>query len=344
MLSRHSRVSGNLSATTQEAKKPRLRGDDRRKKHHHMKFILALTLLLFALPAQAREECDNATDYTPIAKRTEKTLLYKIIAPCDEKNAPISYLFGTFHSDSPKLKPLYDKVLTVFDVVDAVALEVVQSPSSQRNAQRSITLPNDHAGIKTLLSNATWKNVLKKLIPLLGMNEGQLNRFKPWGLAVLAQYPPPEADGIVLDARIQRRAEASNMELISLESIDNQFDVFESISLKNQISFLELTLQDIDEMPDTHRRLMRFYLAEDTAGIMTMSDELFDEMATKNPELAYHLRTELIEKRNQHMAKKMSEQIRKNSTLFAIGALHLPGDMGVISLLEGDGYRVYPVD
>jgi uncharacterized protein YbaP (TraB family) len=44
------------------------------------------------------------------------------------------------------------------------------------------------------------------------------------------------------------------------------------------------------------------------------------------------------------MAERMQEILNKGNAFIAIGALHLPGDEGVLNLLDGSGYiisRIY---
>jgi uncharacterized protein YbaP (TraB family) len=49
---------------------------------------------------------------------------------------------------------------------------------------------------------------------------------------------------------------------------------------------------------------------------------------------------ELVIKRNKRMAERMQKVLKKGNAFIAIGALHLPGEMGVLRLLEKQGYRV----
>ncbi|MEO6931462.1 MAG: TraB/GumN family protein, partial [Chitinophagaceae bacterium] len=51
----------------------------------------------------------------------------------------------------------------------------------------------------------------------------------------------------------------------------------------------------------------------------------------------------LLYNRNADWAKKMSKLMPLNSILFAVGAAHLPGDKGVISLLKKQGYTLTPM-
>jgi uncharacterized protein YbaP (TraB family) len=47
--------------------------------------------------------------------------------------------------------------------------------------------------------------------------------------------------------------------------------------------------------------------------------------------------------RNERMTNRIAEFIKKQPTFIAIGALHLPGDIGVIARLRKKGFTVVPV-
>lgn len=284
------------------------------------------------------EFCDLPNPTEEVALANVKSVLYRIQTA---GYAP-SYLMGTFHSDSSALMPLYHKAIALFNEVDSVAVEIVQTPEVQRKAQRGLTLPNDHAGLKSLLSAKTWKDVSQKIAPMLGITPAQANRFTPWGLAVLVQYPPAEVDGVVLDVRIQKQAEAAKLDVLSLESIEDQFSLFQAMPLAQQIQFLELTLQDIDSMPAMHKQLTQLYIAQDLDGIHKMSYALFEQMAQDAPALSHYLEDELIVKRNKRMMRSI--MARANSpTFYAVGSLHLSGENGLLNLLMQQGYHITPI-
>ncbi|MBL4666685.1 MAG: TraB/GumN family protein, partial [Sneathiella sp.] len=58
------------------------------------------------------------------------------------------------------------------------------------------------------------------------------------------------------------------------------------------------------------------------------------------PELNDFMTNKLIKQRNHHMAERMLPKLSSKATFVAIGALHLPGQDGVLSLLEKNGYKI----
>lgn len=52
----------------------------------------------------------------------------------------------------------------------------------------------------------------------------------------------------------------------------------------------------------------------------------------------------LLFKRNRNWVAKLKDLLPKKMLLIAVGAGHLPGDQGVISLLRKAGYKVSPIE
>ncbi|MBI3774645.1 MAG: TraB/GumN family protein [Gammaproteobacteria bacterium] len=49
---------------------------------------------------------------------------------------------------------------------------------------------------------------------------------------------------------------------------------------------------------------------------------------------------ELIDARNLRMLERMAPRLKEGKAFVAVGALHLPGDHGLLRLLEKAGYHV----
>jgi uncharacterized protein YbaP (TraB family) len=51
----------------------------------------------------------------------------------------------------------------------------------------------------------------------------------------------------------------------------------------------------------------------------------------------------LINRRNRLMVERMATRLAEGNAFIAVGALHLPGDQGILHLLELQGYQVRPL-
>jgi uncharacterized protein YbaP (TraB family) len=63
-----------------------------------------------------------------------------------------------------------------------------------------------------------------------------------------------------------------------------------------------------------------------------------------NMALLAYIERELIEKRNITMHRRALDLLKDGNVFLAVGALHLPGDKGLVELLRQSGYKVTPVN
>lgn len=297
--------------------------------------VFASTLLT----NHAHAKCVPESDYTPILEQKLNTLLYRL-EPCDT-NHKVGYLFGTFHSDSPALQPITKKAARYIYETDAAAFEVVLDEELQRRTIQISLLPKEHKGLFTLMNETRYKQ-LRALAKRTGAIPIEaLSRLKPWAAAIILQYPIPENDGLVVDKRLQQMASAEGKPIFALEDIHDQFDVFENLSVDEQLSFLFYTLDSFQRLKSMELSLKRAYLSGDLEKIQHVGTEALLDIPQET--LSQYISEELIEKRNHNMTKRALDKLQTMSLFIAVGALHLPGDDGMLSLLEAEGYQIHPV-
>jgi uncharacterized protein YbaP (TraB family) len=163
-----------------------------------------------------------------------------------------------------------------------------------------------------------------------------LEQLKPfWIMATIMQLSEGAMTNPddVIDVRLQRMAEGKGLKIKPLETIKEQMAAIDAIGLKEQAKMLlESIDQEEDEMMD---EIKRCYAKANLSCIESVYNEnKFDEGAEGS----------LIIERNQTMVKRLTTMINKGETVFcAVGALHLPGEKGLIYLLEAAGYTVEPI-
>ncbi len=296
--------------------------------------ILILSVL-FAFPALA---CEQPQAYAPIAERAPKALLYEA-TDCNGKK---HYLFGTYHSDSPALKPIIAHITPYLWQSERLWVELVSSPELLVKTRRFLMLPPESPNLQSLIGDALFAQTRDILAPMLQIPEPLLQGFKPWAPALLVQYPAPQADGLILDVKLQHLAARKAIGISSLEHPEQQFGIFLKMPKAMQIDFLKSTLQNIAELQDITKELENLYLQEDIAAIERLSREQFDQLASDYPELAAYLEAKLIDERNRQMAETIHSKTQNNHFI-AMGALHLPGKNGILALLEAKGWQIAPI-
>jgi uncharacterized protein YbaP (TraB family) len=122
-----------------------------------------------------------------------------------------------------------------------------------------------------------------------------------------------------------------------LETVDEQLNVLDRLSLKEQTIMLEDTLRLLPEMERLFARLHEVYLARDLARMVKLSDE---QQARGDRAVGKKVMDQLLTARNRRMAERAEPYLKQGNAFIAVGALHLPGEQGVLAGLARRGYRV----
>ena len=78
------------------------------------------------------------------------------------------------------------------------------------------------------------------------------------------------------------------------------------------------------------------YLARDLAGLAEMGNKPL----ASDDHLYQTVTDRLLSQRNARMADRMAPILKEGGAFIAVGAAHLPGDRGLLNLIEKAGYRV----
>ncbi|HEY7689836.1 MAG TPA: TraB/GumN family protein [Dongiaceae bacterium] len=259
-----------------------------------------------------------------------------------EGTAP-SFILGTMHVTDPAVTMLPPEVEQAFDGAQALAVELTMDPTTQATLARAM-MTSDPAWMDRRLDDRQRK-LLADAAGHYDLNVNQLRLLEPWAVATMFSFPPSELQRQIsgeqpLDMRLMDRAEAAGKRLIALEQVEEQIDAFTGYSDQEQIDMLTRTLEGVPVIEREFNRLKDAYLEGDLAGVSAIADEGFAQL---EPGLAGRLRKQLIDDRNRHMASRLEPLLNAGGLFAAVGALHLPGEDGVLNLLAQRGYRITAV-
>jgi hypothetical protein len=143
----------------------------------------------------------------------------------------------------------------------------------------------------------------------------------------------------VLDFMLQRMAVTQGKALHYLESVDEQVGAFENMPEQEQLTLLRHAVETHHELQAQTEKLLQAYLARDLA-LMWQLGESDVVMRPELRPLKQVFDQRLLYDRNTRMAARMQPQLKSGGAFIAVGALHLYGNRGLLSLLVRDGYRV----
>ena len=245
-----------------------------------------------------------------------------------------SHLFGTIHSEDPGVVALPAPVKQAFDAANSVVVEMLMDTEAMMYSSTAM-LMLDGRSLSDVLGMPLYKQV-SEAIASRGIPELVLNRMKPWAAAVTLSTPALET-GQVLDLVLYQEALQQEKAVHGLETIQEQLDLFDSMPESDQVTLLRDAVDNLPELDAMNAELLAVYKQRDLAGLMAINEA---SMQTGDQRLAQDFQQRVIEDRNHRMAERMQPYLRQGSAFVAVGALHLPGEEGLLNLLEQQGYTV----
>ncbi len=263
----------------------------------------------------------------------ESGLLWRI----EGGGAKPSYLFGTIHSDDPRVNRLPSPVKRALDGSDSFTMEVLLDEKVLLELMVLSMLPPEQSLID-LLDDDLYKKTIEAMAKH-GYPEAAVERLKPWVVLTTLSTPQPRG-GEILDLVLFTRADSLGKRVYGLESVEEQVSVLDQLSMEDQIAALKDTLAHLDKLESVFSDLYEAYLARDLDRLVALSDE---HMYMGDSDLSDALMEQLVDERNRRMVKRMRPRLQEGGAFVAVGALHLPGEQGIIQLLRNQGLKVTAV-
>jgi uncharacterized protein YbaP (TraB family) len=265
-------------------------------------------------------------------RRYERGLLFEIVG----EYATSCFLFGTIHSEDPRVLKLPPKVQSAFNDTKVFVMEAI--PDAQAIVTSMIGMVyTDGRTLESVIGRRLYVRAMEALAER-GMTEEAVKDFKPWAVATLLSVPQAES-GEFLDIRLYNNAVAAGKEIFGLESMEEQLAVFDTLSAEDQIALLRETLDALDHSPKVFERLLSAYLDRDLAALAALGDEY---LGGADPQLAGRFEEAALHLRNERMSERMESFLRAGDCFIAVGALHLPGEGGILQRLRRKGFSIRP--
>lgn len=267
-------------------------------------------------------------------------LLWKISGRGIEKP---SYILGTHHAipytfcdTIPGLMKAFGEVGHVVGEFDMLKMDAM-TPQQMQNMQKMMMMPADTT-MASLFSDAQRDTLDAYLKNTLGANLQMLSSMKPMTIMVTVQQKmlmeliPDIASLTGIDKYMQTLAAEKGKQVGGLETMEYQLGLLYGSSLQDQAD----ALMDMVRRSNSKELLQELTAAYKTQNLDTLWKIFQDQMT----QLEYDA---LVKTRNLNWLEEMKVLLPTQSTLYVVGAGHLPGDAGMINLLREAGYKVRPV-
>ena len=254
-----------------------------------------------------------------------------------------SYILGTHHGclfnycDSiPSLMKAFDKVDNIIGEINMIEFAEM-SPERMQKMQAMMMMPAD-TSLLSLFNEEETAKVNAWLKDEMGASLEMLSVMKPMTIMVtvqnkiLTEMMPELATMTSIDKYMQTLGQSKGKTIGELESADYQMELLYGNSLEEQADAL-LEMIDLGDSKKLMQQLTDAYKSQD----LNMLWEILQEQMT-----GYEYDA-IVKVHNLNWKKQMKEILPKQTTLFVVGAGHLPGEYGMINLLREAGYKVKPV-
>lgn len=271
-------------------------------------------------------------------------LLWKVSKPDVEK---ASYLIGTHH-----LAPInildsiqgWNDALNNCDIVfGEVDKDSLTSPASQQMMLSAAIAPAD-SSIYQLYTPLQIDSINTFLIDVSNgiMSVNTFANFKPafintqvsllLAMKAMPQYNPQQQ----LDIHIQQQAINHGKTVAAFETAKQQIDLLFNYPISIQAKELMRTIRNKHNVIELSKLITRAYLRQDLNALYKIANDptlSFDEQSQQR----------LINNRNTTWVNTLLNILPQKSVIVCVGALHLPGNNGLIKLLRNQGYIVTPI-
>ncbi len=262
-----------------------------------------------------------------------------------ERDEP-AWLYGTIHVADRAVLRMHPLVEKAVDEADALYTEIAMEGPGLRSFVGIFELPRgerleEHLSPELL---ARVKGYLKeKKFPF-----SIFNHLTPYGMSneigslEYRRQSRGRTGPMPLDPALYFRAKKAGKVVGGLETVDAQVDSLTAFTREEEVLLLKAALDEA-EAADARgsspaHELVQAYLVGDEHALFAGTLK-----AMRHKELADKFVQAYLTDRNPGMADRMDELLRaepKQSMFFAAGAFHMPGDGGVIALLQEKGWKV----
>ena len=276
-------------------------------------------------------------------------LLYKISGNGVGKP---SYIVGTYHlapaSYVDSIPGANEALASVEQVCGEVDMTEMESMAGMQKVTAAMMLP-DGKSLSDILSDEEMGKLNAFMNEVFGADfnnpliAAQLGKMTPAAIAnqlQLLQYmkmTPGFNPNALIDSYFQSEAKKADKPVIGFETLDFQISVlYTGSTIERQKEQLICMIDNQEYNQMVMEQLTKAYFSQDIDAVLAVTEEKLGTSCDSTPEEE----EALIFGRNADWVEKIPAIIGDKSTLFVVGAAHLPGERGVLELLKKEGYTV----
>lgn len=289
-------------------------------------FFIFFFFLLFTythLPAQQTEETSPT-----------KSCLWEV-----KNGSTRIFLLGSLHVLKSSAYPLAQEINNAYAASDRLVFETdigaMMEPTILTKMMQLGVYPEGQDLFQNI--SATTRQNLEKKLQDLGLSAATFARFKPWFMALTLTTLELQRLGFNpqygIDLHFYTKAKADNKALAYLEPVEYQLDLLGKMDSRDQKSFLDQTLKDLDNSAQLADKMMAAWQKGEADDLHTLLFKSFEDHPG--------IEDRLLTRRNREWIDQIENMLRDpQTTMVIVGVGHLVGPEGLVELLTQKGYAV----
>ena len=260
---------------------------------------------------------------------------------------PDSWLLGTMHMADERIARLEGKRLDAFKRSNRVVVENVEALNPETAQQTLAGLPHlmlakPGKTLDQLLDDQSLDR-LKPAIEARGIPYPVALKLRPWLIATTVSIPACEAlakkaGKPVLDGLLVEKAKEAGKPVSGLETMEEQLSAIAGLPLDFHVTALRETLELGSIAEDIVETMKQLYLSEEIGKVLPLMAVASPKTDSAGANSRFQER--LIADRNVLMADRSEALLAEGGVFVAVGALHLPGETGLVAKYREQGYTV----
>ena len=276
--------------------------------------------------------CQSKSQSALKIQKNRNTLLWQVSGKDLKKP---SYIFGTFHLLCKDDINLSEQLKSALASSNKIYMELdLDDPSTMLSAMLYMNMKDKK--LQDLYTPSEYKRIESYFNDTLHTPLTMFQKMKPYFLVAFL-YPRmmscKNASGV--EEELVKLAKENKKEVLGLETMQFQASVFDSIPYEWQAKEL---LKNIDSFASNKKE---FDILINDYRNQRLSD--MEKLLAKSEFGSEKYQEILLTKRNVNWVQQLNKIMPENNVLVAVGAGHLTGKNGLLSLLKKEGYKVEPL-
>jgi uncharacterized protein YbaP (TraB family) len=341
--------------------------DTKRRRAARLARALTAAVVCFCVAAPPSAAACRGRDVFPILKTLSPLVFARMAAEVEATpfsegrlfrltgaNGKSSYLFGSLHLADPRATTVPPALREALAKSDTIVLEMVETAEDLARSTRDdpsrmrATLVADKDRRAERLLSRDELGQLEALVRNRRVGSLPLLDFKASALALLLDLPPCAADArgqnAYADALLADAARRKGAAVVGLETFFEQIESLDGLTRDEERALLSATLKQADQAEDAVETTLARYSEKNLGWLLAWMRSADPLPFVAGAQIPPPFFDRLITRRNYRMRDRALPMTARGGAVIVVGAAHLPGAEGLLSLFRQSGYEIERIE